>query len=258
MINKYKKIKTLTSAIIIGTNLYTYPSLSSDFSEDVHVKAARLGCEVESFDTIFQNITTLHISSSVKNEFELFAQTHATAVDVYQNPNEAAGTMGQKLKELLPQDIQETLRKMGRTGEPGIIHLTGLPTDSFIPLEGSILERVNAKSKVSESVMLGLSYVMGCEARPNPNEQEGRIIHNIAPIPGFENVLSSRSRDPFYLHTENAYEETPPDFLMLYSLVGDTKSQTSYHFVKDFMGLFSENVLKSMRKKQFKIVDSEV
>lgn len=204
-------------------------------------------------EKVQQRSLILEISQFAKEAFEKFVNNETRELEIYSQPDVVAKIMGEKLEELLSDEIKQILKSMGKTGRPNIVHLKNLPIDSEIPSEGTILERVNKKGKVSESFMLGIAYVMGCEARANHNEQEGRIIHNIAPVKEFENTMSSRGKDPFYLHTENAYEETPPDFLMLYSLVGDPDVFTTYYFVEDFINLFPETVLREMEKKQFNI-----
>lgn len=250
--NKSRMLKILTTAILVGTSFYAYPSLASNLSEDVTTKIDGTHGNKIAQESL-QNILTLQIPSSVKDEFEAFLQAQSNEIDVYKDFTSVMQASGGELQRLLPLDVQEILKEMGRTGNPGIVHIKGLPIDSHIPLEGSILDKVAAKGKVSESLMLGLAYVMGCEARPNPNEQGGRIIHNVAPVKGFEKTPSSRGKEPLYLHTEEAFEDFPPDFLMLYGLVGDPKAGTAYHFIDDFLGSFPQHIVEEMKKPQFKI-----
>ena len=245
-----RNLKLLTSALIIGTNIYLHPCLSSDLIEE----SSTLSHSGKFFQDHSKEVLTLQIPDLVKEQFENFVRSKNYSYEVvYENPELVMQIMGGKLKEILPVDVQEKLKEMGKTGTPGILHLKGLPIDNDSLSEGDIEYRVKNKGKISESLILGMANVMGCKAKPNAKEQEGRIIHNIAPVKGFEHTISSKGRDPFYLHTENAYEDTPPDFLMLYGLVGDPKALTTYHFIEDFLNSFSEEVISSMRKKQFSI-----
>jgi hypothetical protein len=201
------------------------------------------------------NIKSYQIPLSAKEEFEIFVSQSTN--DPYEQPSLTMEIMGNKLKSLLPQDIKDALRNMGRNGNPSAIILKGLPIDSYIPNHENIKERVNQKTRVSENVILGITNVMDCEARPNPKEQEGRIIHNVAPLKQFENTRSSRGKEPLYLHTEETFEDFPPDFLMLYSLVADPKAQTTYCFVEDFLYLFPYEIIEEMKKLQFEIKSNE-
>ncbi len=212
-------------------------------------------CKNKVAEDSLQDVITFDLGSKIKEEFKVLVDSEPAVKNLYQDQDTAMQimqVMGKKLEVLLPSNIQETLREMGRTGEPGIIYLKGLPTDYYIPEKGGILERVNAKSKVSECLMLGLAYIMRCEVRPN-NEQGGRIIHNIAPVNGLENTFSSKGTEPFYLHTDNAYQEKVPDFVMMYSLVQDPDVSTSYYPISGFIESFPKDILESMKKKQFKI-----
>lgn len=212
-------------------------------------------CSNKIAEDSLQDVVTFALDPKIKEEFKTLVASEPAAGNLYQDQDTAMQVMqviGKKLELLLPSNIQEILRKMSRTGEPGIIYFKGLPTDYPIPEKEDIIERVNAKSKVSECLMLGLAYIMRCEVSPN-NEQGGRIIHNIAPVNGHENTFSSKGIEPFYLHTDNAYQEKAPDFVMMYSLAQDPNVSTSYYLISDFIEFFPKDILESMKKKQFKI-----
>ena len=68
--------------------------------------------------------------------------------------------------------------------------------------------------------MLGIADIMGYKLHSNPKEQNGKLVHNIHPVKGHEANISSKGKKPFYLHTENPFESTPPYFLMLMGLEG--------------------------------------
>lgn len=245
-----KNLKLLTSALFIGANVYLHPCLSSDLIEESSI----LSHSGKILENRSKEVLTLEISNPVKEQFENFVRSkNYSYEDVYENPDLVMQIMGQKLKEILPSDTQQTLKEMGQKGTPGILYLKGLPIDSYVPLEENVLERVVKKGKVSESLILGMTNLMGCKVRANPKEQEGRIIHNIAPVRGYEETKSSKGRDPFYLHTENPFEQSPPDFLILCGLEGDPNAKTSCFFIEKMIETFPEWVLKGMKKREFHI-----
>lgn len=81
----------------------------------------------------------------------------------------------------------------------------------------------------------------------------GAVIHNIAPVKGYENTTSSKGRDPFYLHTENPFEQSPPEFLMLVGLEADSCAKTTYFFLEGFIESFPNEIIEAMKKPEFEI-----
>jgi len=250
--SKKRNFMLLYASLTLTSMFYEPSKAMENLKENTNVLIRSESKEsfVEPDDTL--EIKSYEIpSSTAKENFEKFVSDCKD--DPYKNFKENMNLMGAKLAEVIPENIIQALKDAGKYGKPGIILLKGLPIDSIIPEHEDIKERVKLKGKVSENVILGISHIMECEARPNPNEQEGRIIHNVAPVKGLEKTQSSRGKEPLYLHTEEAFEENPPDFLILYGLVADPKAQTTYHFIDNFLGSFSSDVIEAMKKPQFQI-----
>ena len=161
--------------------------------------------------------------------------------------------MGSKLKEIFPTKLLETLKIMGETGDPGIILIKNFPVDVNIPKAETVKQRSEQKGNASEGAILGSVNLMGYKLHSNPKEQEGRVIHNISPVSGFETTKSSKGRDPFYLHIENPFEQSPPDFLILAGLEGDPNAKTTYFFAEGFIAALPEWVVETMKKPEFEI-----
>lgn len=135
----------------------------------------------------------------------------------------------------------------------GIAHLSGLPIDMIIPSGSSALERNVDKTRISEAVILSMATLMNCYLYSKPMEQDGVIVHNVSPIKGKENVVSSVGRDPFYYHTEIAYADEVPRFLMLFCLEGDPTAKTSYFFIDQILKNIPDDIKTLMRLPIFKI-----
>lgn len=191
------------------------------------------------------------IPESKKKEFNTFANKFAK--DPYNDQPFYLKIMEGKIEEIFPTDLQETLKLMGKTGDPSIIHIKGMPIDEVVPCAESVEERSLQKNDVSEKLIIGTVSLMGYKLQSNPKEQGGKPIHNIAPVKGFENTKSSKGRDPFYLHTENPFEQSPPDFLILLGLEADPEAKTTYFFVGDFIESFPAEIIESMKKNNFEI-----
>ncbi len=254
---KYLNKRLITASLLTLISYQSDPVLACDYVDNADYKKVKSSLFAENLDSTFLDIKILHFPTQTKDEFESFVNSIAANAMINEAPVKATQLMGEKLKAMLPQNILYMLEEMGRTGKPSIIHLKGLPIDSYIPLEGDIFNRASNKGKVSESLLLSLAYIMNCRVWSNPKEQEGRIIHNIAPVKGYEHTTSSRSQDPFYLHIENAYEENLPDFLILYGLVGDPKAQTSFYSIDNLWKSFPQHIIEEMKKPNFKIGSSK-
>jgi hypothetical protein len=84
-----------------------------------------------------------------------------------------------------------------------------------------------------------------------PDLHDGRIIHNIAPVKGFENTQSSKGKEPLNLHIEIAINKIKPDFLILIGLEGDKTTKTSFLLMHSFFENIDQDILKEMKKPQF-------
>ncbi len=158
-----------------------------------------------------------------------------------------------KIEEVFPKEVVDSLKEMGKTGDPSVILIKGMPIDREIPEADTVSERSDKKTKVSEKAIFGVASLMGYKLESNPKEQSGKPIHNIAPVKGFENTTSSKGRDPFYLHTENPFEQSPPEFLMLVGLEADPSAKTTYFFLEGFIESFPEEIIEAMKKEEFEI-----
>ncbi len=183
---------------------------------------------------------------------EDFVAAHAQT-SPYHNPEFFLKNVGAILQENLPEATVATLKNMGDVGVPDILLLKNFPVDQVVPDGDTIEQRVSAKGRVSEAAMLGMANLMGYKLQSHPNEQNGSVVHNIAPVKEKYNTVSSKGRDPFYLHTENPFEENPPEFLILVGLEADPTAKTTYFPVSDFLANLPEWVKDGMRKPEFEI-----
>lgn len=177
--------------------------------------------------------------------------------DPYRHPALLMKVMENELKAIIPKELTETLQLMGETGSPGIILIHNFPVDAEIPIAETVDDRSKLKGKASENAILGTVSMMGYKLHSSPKEQNGRIIHNISPVKGFEATKSSKGRDPFYLHTENPFEQKPPEFLILTALEGDKSAKTTYFILDDFVAALPKWVIEAMKKPEFEIRSGE-
>jgi len=191
------------------------------------------------------------IPVEVGEKFQEFSSSFS--YDPYENPYYVMKIMGEKLCEILPEELVGMLREMSKNKGPSILLIKGMPIDRIIPSNDSVLERSKKKGKVSENAMLGIAYIMEHKFYSNIKQQQGRIIHNVAPVKEYEHTSSSLGREPFLLHIENPYERVPPYFLMLLCLEEDQKAETTYFFINDFLKTFPISIIENMKQPEFRI-----
>ena len=80
-------------------------------------------------------------------------------------------------------------------------------------------------------------------------EQNGALIQNIVPIKKTESQqISSSSKVELGLHTETAFHQYKPSFVLLLCLRGDTTAVTTYAYVDDIVQHLSDPVLSTLTR----------
>lgn len=172
---------------------------------------------------------------------------------IYNDPFFFMKALKLELARALDPKVLKILQDMDQNQGPGIVHFAGLPEEPFIPDDETVFLRCQQKTRVTESLILATAALLNCYLFSKETEQNGAIIHNISPISGKENVISSVGRDPFYYHTEIAYSNEVPKFLMLVCLESDPSAKTSYMYINDILAGIPESIKQTMRKPIFRI-----
>jgi len=196
-------------------------------------------------------VQTFHIDSSKTKNFIQFVEK--LYISPYKNPGLYMKLVEKEFQNIFPENLVSTLKDMAKTGEPSLIVIKEMPIDSIIPKAESLEERKNKKKYVSEASILGITSLMECKLDSSKQEQNGNIIHDVSPIKGHENKISSKGKEPFYLHTESTYHDNPPDFLMLLGLEGDPTAKTSYFFINDIIERIPQDIIEKLMKPEFEI-----
>ena len=138
---------------------------------------------------------------------------------------------------------------------PGAMLIKGLPLDFDLaptPADGG---RSDKGTFVSEAVLGTIAHFFG-DLYSYATEKKGEIIQNIVPVANRELKRSNEgSFADFLLHTENAYFEFRPDYLLLLGLRADEggKAATTVAYAKDALGLVSDQVTTTLRMPLYRI-----
>ncbi len=197
--------------------------------------------------------STLAVSAARLSTFSDLVLAEQANKSIYSDPFFFMKVLEQELSKALTDTELELIENMKAGGQPGIVHITGLPREGVLPRGDSAIIRNENKTRMSESLILTFAALLGCYLYSKKTEQDGVIFHNISPVKGQENVISSVGLDPFYYHTEIAYSQDVPKFLMLLCLEPDSKAKTSYFSVETILAGIPERIKEIMRKPVFKI-----
>jgi len=135
----------------------------------------------------------------------------------------------------------------------------GLPLDDDLgptPADGG---RSQKTTFVSEAVLGSIAQLFG-DIYSYATEKKGEIIHNIVPVANREHKRSNEgSLADFSFHTENAYFDFRPDYLLLFGLRADEggKAATTAAYAKSALELLSGPVVETLRRPLFRIAAPE-
>lgn len=124
---------------------------------------------------------------------------------------------------LLPSEFLLKLTKFRSWGEeaPGAILLKNMPLDKDLPNTPANARKVNKPSFISEASILLISSLIG-QPFSYALEKNGEIIQNLCPVERQRKTASSEGFDyDLELHTDNAFHDARPDYLMLFCIRAD-------------------------------------
>lgn len=161
----------------------------------------------------------------------------------------------------LHDDVLGPIRDFGRYPDaPGAMLVRNLPVDPTLPATPADGRPSPEKSTfVSDCVALGLAQLIG-EPVGYTTEKEGRLVHDIVPVPGGERSQTNQSSAVFLsFHNDTTYDDsgyyhrTNPDFLVLVCLreSGDGMGKTAYVDARWLRGRLDGAVVDALRRPEF-------
>lgn len=175
----------------------------------------------------------------------------AEAFSPEESPEATASQLAEVIRTVLPAKVQSLLGAIGSTLP--LLMLRNVPIDSVIPMDQEIGKRRAQKGQVSERVLLALNYLMGVRIHSNPKEQDGKLVHDVAPHPDYMKTKSSLGVEPLAHHTESPQEDNPPQVLTLLGLHGDKDAKTAFVPVTAILNQLSQRIIKILEEPLYKI-----
>ena len=133
---------------------------------------------------------------------------------------------------IMHANIIHRIASLQQADAPSVLLLRGLPIDDDLPNTPTHFDfPIDKKTFVSEGVLLGIGAVLG-ESFGFSREKNGALIHMVCPQPGKEQSQSTvGSKADLKFHTENAYLDFRPDFIILSCLRADPDQQAQTLFI---------------------------
>ena len=160
-----------------------------------------------------------------------------------------------KLVALLPDPLL-LLLSLFRTyaKAPGAMIMRGLPIDVPLPPTPSDGGRANKTTFVTEAMLGMIAHIFG-EPYSYASEKKGEIVQNIVPVPSKEHMRSNEgSLSDFLLHTENAFFDFRPDYLLLFGLrAGGSLAATTVVYARDALALLDDVTIRTLSRPLFRI-----
>ncbi|WP_018685203.1 TauD/TfdA family dioxygenase [Actinokineospora enzanensis] len=120
----------------------------------------------------------------------------------------------------LPAALREPLGRFRRDSGPfGAALLGGLPLGP-VPATPTVSGSVQSQTSVAAAVLVMVACGLGDPAAFRA-EKGGALVQDVVPVPGQEDVQGNTGSVLLSFHTENAFHEHRPDFVMLLCLRAD-------------------------------------
>jgi L-asparagine oxygenase len=122
----------------------------------------------------------------------------------------------------LPVSLRRALGDYRRDpGKSGVFLLSGLPVDeSLLTATPTVSGSVQRTASVPAAMLLLVTHLLGHPVAFRP-EKNGALVQDVVPVPGSETFQGNEGSVLLSFHTENAFHDHRPDFVLLLCLRAD-------------------------------------
>ncbi|MFI5800325.1 TauD/TfdA family dioxygenase [Streptomyces sp. NPDC051677] len=155
--------------------------------------------------------------------------------------------------ESLPAPLRREIRRFRRhSGPRGRLLLRGLPVGDDARDTPSAADSVQRESSVAAAVLLMVACGLGDPAAFR-QEKSGALVQDVVPVPGREAFQGNAGSVLLSFHTENAFHEHRPDYVMLLCLRADHEgvAGTRTACVREVLDLLGPAARKSLSLPRF-------
>lgn len=154
----------------------------------------------------------------------------------------------------VPAGVRRALRAFRRdSGQSGVLLLRNLPVDvDNLPDTPSTDGSVQREASVSAATLMLVAHGLGDPAAFRA-EKSGALVQNVVPVPGKEDLQANSGSVRLTFHTENAFHQHRPDFVMLLCVRPDHERTAELRTVcsRQVLPKLSEPARESLRSRHF-------
>ncbi|MEV0927083.1 TauD/TfdA family dioxygenase [Streptomyces spongiicola] len=155
--------------------------------------------------------------------------------------------------ENLPGPLRQAIRRFRRhSGPRGRLLLRGLPVGDVARDTPLVADSVQRDASVAAAVLLMAACGLGDPAVFR-REKSGALVHDVVPVPGREEFQGNAGSALLSFHTENAFHEYRPDYVMLLCLRADHEgvAGTRTACVREVLDLLSPASREALARPEF-------
>ncbi|MFI5982592.1 TauD/TfdA family dioxygenase [Streptomyces sp. NPDC051555] len=155
--------------------------------------------------------------------------------------------------EGLPAPLRQEIRRFRRhSGPRGRLLVRGLPVGDDTRDTPSVAGSVQRESSVVAATLLMVACGLG-DPVGFLQEKSGALVHDVVPVAGLERFQGNAGSVQLSFHTENAFHEHRPDFVMLLCLRADHEgvAGTRTACVREILDLLSPAARKQLSLPEF-------
>ncbi|MET7380986.1 TauD/TfdA family dioxygenase [Streptomyces sp. NPDC005526] len=153
----------------------------------------------------------------------------------------------------LPASLRQEIRRFRRhSGPRGRLLIRGLPVGDESRPTPSTADSVQREASVSAAILLMAACGLGDPAA-YLQEKSGALVQDVVPVPGREEFQGNAGSVLLSFHTENAFHEHRPDYVMLMCLRADHEgvAGTRTACVREVLDLLSPAARKTLSLPEF-------
>ncbi|QUQ64547.1 TauD/TfdA family dioxygenase [Kutzneria sp. CA-103260] len=154
----------------------------------------------------------------------------------------------------LPVSLRRALAGFRRDpGLSGVFLLSGLPVDELsLPATPAVSGSVQRVASVPSAMQALVTHLLGYPVAFRP-EKTGALVQDVVPVPGSEEFQGNEGSVLLALHTENAFHDHRPDYVLLLCLRADHDRVASLRTasVRQALAVLAEDVCEALRRNDF-------
>lgn len=154
----------------------------------------------------------------------------------------------------LPVSLRRALADHRRdSGRTGVFLLSGLPVDeSLLAATPTVSGSVQRAARIPAAMLMLVTHLLGYPVAFRA-EKGGAMVQDVVPVPGNEDFQGNEGSVLLAFHTENAFHDHRPDFVLLFCLRADHDRTAGLRTasIRQVFADLDDDVRAALRRRDF-------